>query len=79
MPDNSNQEPRLRRGTRGRGRHITYPGKPEGPFGEKLFEQTTENEDGTLTTEVLYAIVDGDKITFQATAAKEDTDANNTP
>ena len=75
MPDNK-QQPRLRRGTRGQGRRIHYPDNPEGPYGEKLLEQTTENEDGSLIKEVLYAIVDGEKITFQATAEKEDADAN---
>jgi hypothetical protein len=49
---------------------------PRGPFCEKLLEQTTENEDGTLTTEVLYAVVDGEKITFRATAGKEGLDAH---
>ena len=70
MHNSSHQPKRLRR-TRGHGRFINYPEAP----GEKLFEQITENEDGTRTKEVLYAAIDGEKIIFRATAEKEGLDA----
>jgi hypothetical protein len=77
-------EKRERR-TRGKGRPILPPhlrGKNPKPliqvFEEKLFEQTSEDEDGNVVREELFASLDENtgKIVFRATAEKEVSDAD---
>ena len=68
------------RRTRGKGRPILpkyLQGENPKPlievFEEKLFEQTSEDEDGNVVHEELFATLDQNtgKITFRATAEKE--------